>query len=110
MLYLILIIRKKDFANNFIFELTYFLPTTFYIYIYFDKNNRKDFIKRGEKDKKQRESTHTTAKIGLVTVRVTKHLSKEIWKNGRLRPGLFGILETNLSMDIHSLLRKIRWT
>ena len=84
MLYLILIIRKKDFANNFIFELTYFLPTTFYIYIYiyiyFDKNNRKDFIKRGEKDKKQRASTHTTAKIGLVTVRVTKHLSKEIWR------------------------------
>jgi hypothetical protein len=40
--------------------------------------DRKDFIKKKErKAKVQNRSTHTSAKIGLVAVRGTKHLSKK---------------------------------
>ena len=44
----------------------------------------------------------------LVKFFETHHES--IQRYGWLRPGLFSILGTNLSMDIHSLLPKIRWT
>ena len=47
------------------------------LFLFFYKNDRKDFIKKIEKDKIQMGSTYTTAKIKLIVERGTSHLSKE---------------------------------